>query len=51
MKSEITGVEFNNPEICVRGSSFGCVCESCKKEMLDRLKELFREESTGEVKF
>lgn len=29
MKS-ITGVEFNNPSICVKGTNFGCLCEKCK---------------------
>lgn len=39
MKS-ITGIEFNNPAICIKGNPhFVCVCPPCKKEQHKRVIE------------
>ncbi len=41
MKS-ITGIEYNNPEVCIKGISVfacACVCDNCTKEMRNKLKE------------
>jgi len=45
MYSKETGIEFNNPNICIKDrGTFVCVCPGCKKEMEVRpenwLKEL-----------
>lgn len=39
MKS-ITGVEINNPDVCVKGTTFACICHNCKQEGLNRLETL-----------
>jgi len=38
MISEITGTEYNNPNICIKGDpNFACVCDKCKKEAHGRI--------------
>lgn len=45
MKST-TRIEYNNPNICIKGmSTFACVCSKCMEEN-KRLMELFVEELT-----
>lgn len=41
----ITGLTINDEKICVKGSTFCCICESCKKEQQQRLKEFLLEEA------
>ena len=40
---KITGVNYNNPEVCVKGTNYGCVCPKCSEEMQKRLQELSEE--------
>ena len=49
MKS-ITGVEINNPEICIKGNAnFACVCEDCMQYAQERMQE-FIETLDKEIK-
>lgn len=43
MKS-IVGVEFNNPEVCIKyaDSTFACVCPSCNKERSQNRKKFIK---------
>lgn len=44
MKS-ITGIEYNNPKVCIKyaGSTFACVCLKCMEEGRKRMDEFFKE--------
>ena len=41
MISKVTGTEFNNPDVCIKGDpNFACLCQNCKPSqevIIDRM--------------
>jgi len=37
MFKSITGQIINDPNVCVRGSSFACLCAACEGDKMERI--------------
>jgi hypothetical protein len=41
----VTGLTINDPNVCVKGSTFACLCSSCEAEKNERVAMIMRGET------